>query len=169
MKSYTEPILGLGTKFRVRVRLLNLMRKVKFKGVCLLVKINERGNCWSEFKIIIKFLTNERCNNAMNEKQDVKDKLKKPKERHKVCWKNKQHHVGNSEAHCCFIGRGGFWFKFFLNTSKKSFKFDIKRLGRLDVSWSQHMMVKNIIKLPWENCRPIVDPTTSYHALPWIV
>jgi hypothetical protein len=45
MKSYTEPILGLGTKFRVRVRLLNLMRKVKFKGVCLLVKINERGNC----------------------------------------------------------------------------------------------------------------------------
>jgi hypothetical protein len=47
MKSYTEPILGLGTKLRVRVRvrLLNLMRKVKFKGVCLLMKINERGNC----------------------------------------------------------------------------------------------------------------------------
>jgi hypothetical protein len=47
-----------------------------------------------------------------------------------------------------------------LDTSKKSFKSDIKRLGRLDVSWLQHMTVKNIIKLPCEDCRPIVDPTT---------
>jgi hypothetical protein len=58
MKSYTEPILGLGTKLRVRV--LNLMRKVKFKGICLLMKINERGNCQGEFKIVLRFLTSKR-------------------------------------------------------------------------------------------------------------
>ncbi len=60
MKIYIEPILRLGTKLKVRIKVLNLMKKMKLKGICLLMKINERGNCRGEFEIILKFLTSER-------------------------------------------------------------------------------------------------------------
>jgi hypothetical protein len=65
-----------------------------------------------------------------------------------------------TELHCCFIRRG-LWFGYLLDTSRESFKSDIKRPGKLNVSWSQHMMIKNITRLPWEDCRPVIDPTTS--------
>lgn len=53
--------------------------------------------------------------------------------------------MGNIEAHCCFIGRGGLWFGSLLDTSKESFKSNIKRPGRSDVSWSQHMTIKTLL------------------------
>jgi hypothetical protein len=55
MKTYTKPILRLSIKFKVRVRVLNLMKKMRLKGIYLLMKINERGNCQGEFKIVLRF------------------------------------------------------------------------------------------------------------------
>jgi hypothetical protein len=63
--------------------------------------------------------------------------------------------------HCCFIRKGRLWFGYLLDTSWGSFKSDIKIPGRLDVSWLQHAIVKNIIGLPWKDCRLFIDPTTS--------
>jgi hypothetical protein len=60
---------------------------MRLKGIYLLMKINERGNCQGEFQIVLRFSNKrKKCNSATSGREAIKGKFKgKLKERQKVC------------------------------------------------------------------------------------